>query len=432
MKKIRYISAVLSALMLLSCVALAAAPDSEIQAAAAYLSERGVMTGDERGDMMLSDGLTRAQLAVLIARLHGGAGLDAGLYSWACYFTDAPEWARPYIGYCVAMLLMNGCGGAVFAPDEPVSHAMACTAVLRCCGHADSEGTAWDYSTACEYASNLGLLSAEPGGGVPISRGETAVLVCRALKEPKAGAVITQPSWSAENYSAQADPSVFTGIYTRELYNAIRQTILRPESGSPAYTMVSPDELGRVEKLMGRMDGVLRYERFVPDNLSNYYEYPDYFAVFASMPENYEAAYEFIQPAVEAVRTESDRDKVIYLNDYLCTLLTYDESSVAGIPDTFSEHGRELPASCGSYARAFSFLCSAADIPCITISSEDHAWNLVFVEGSWLHVDTAGNDVSSDKHNLLLSESMPGCADSEPDMTAFLKELLVPGTPRKG
>ena len=30
--------------------ALAAAPDSETQAAAAYLSERGVMTGDERGD----------------------------------------------------------------------------------------------------------------------------------------------------------------------------------------------------------------------------------------------------------------------------------------------------------------------------------------------------------------------------------------------
>ncbi|MFR7895120.1 MAG: hypothetical protein ACLU38_14635 [Dysosmobacter sp.] len=38
------------------------------QSAAAYLSEAGIMLGNESGDMMLEQGLTRAQMAALLTR----------------------------------------------------------------------------------------------------------------------------------------------------------------------------------------------------------------------------------------------------------------------------------------------------------------------------------------------------------------------------
>ncbi len=38
--------------------------------------------------------------------------------------------------------------------------------------------------------------------------------------------VITQAAWSREDFSQQANPEIFTNFYTREWYNALRQTIV--------------------------------------------------------------------------------------------------------------------------------------------------------------------------------------------------------------
>ena len=54
----------------------------------------------------------------------------------------------------------------------------------------------------------------------------TAALL--AVPAQAAEAPTTQPytisadHWSREDYSQEADPSVFTGVYSRELYNTIR------------------------------------------------------------------------------------------------------------------------------------------------------------------------------------------------------------------
>ena len=455
MKKIRLLLiTALTATMLMSTAAFAAEPDMEVQSAAAYLKEQNIMIGDNSGDMMLENGLTRAQLATLLTRLHGEGEVDPAMYEWACYFTDVPSWAKPYVGYCTAMLLMNGYNSTHFGPNDTVSPAMACTVILRACGYADGEGSTWNYSTACTYAVSLGLLGKSTVQDATISRGDMAVLICRALKSPNdetssgqapqdavitapdGSITITQPSWSRENFSQQANPAVFSGAYTRELYNTFRQTIVDlgtdNSSGTQcAYTMIDPKHYSIAKNLMGRLDGFLRYEHYVPTNLTNYYEYLDYFAVSASMPENYQDAFAFIHPIIAEVgQMDSDREKVIYLNDYLCTLLTYDAEAAAGITQTFSEHDRQLPAACGSYARAYSFLCSAADIPCMLISSEDHVWNLVYVDSKWLHVDVTNNDGSANTHNLLLSDTSLGYIDTAPEMTEFLKELIVPGSTR--
>lgn len=240
---------------------------------------------------------------------------------------------------------------------------------------------------------------------------------------------ISASQWSREDFSHEANPEVFTGVYDRELYNAIRQTMVDGTSENPAYTMVAKgDEYSAVKNLIGRMEGVLRYEHHVPQNFTNYWQYLDYFAVSAEMPENYQAPLDFIQPALDHAGTlASDREKVEYFNDYIRSLLSYQKGKVSGITQTFAPHTGELKAACGSYARAMKFLCAVADIPCFTISSTTHTWNLVYVDGAWLHVDVSANDLSG-RNGVLLIETYQTGRDQAPEATAFLKELFVPGS----
>ena len=240
---------------------------------------------------------------------------------------------------------------------------------------------------------------------------------------------ISADHWSREDFSQEANPSVFTGAYSREMYNAIRQTMVDGTSENPAYTMVSKgDDYSAVKNLIGRMEGVLRYEHHVPRNFTDYWRYLDYFAVSAEMPENYQAPLDFIQSALDHAGTlATDRERVKAFNDYIRTLLAYQKGKTAGVTQTFAPHAGELKAACGSYARALKFLCAAADIPCFTVSSKTHTWNLVYVDGQWLHVDVSANDLSG-RNGVLLVESYQTGKDQAPEATAFLKELFVPGS----
>ena len=151
---------------------------------------------------------------------------------------------------------------------------------------------------------------------------------------------ITANHWSREDFSQEANPEVFTGPYTRELYNTIRQTMVDGTSDTaPAYTMVSKEDYSAVKNLTGRMEGVLRYEHHVPQGFTNYWQYLDYYAVSAEMPENYQAPLDFIQPALDHAGTlATDRERVEYFNDHIRTLLTYQKGKVSGITQTFAPH----------------------------------------------------------------------------------------------
>lgn len=240
---------------------------------------------------------------------------------------------------------------------------------------------------------------------------------------------ITTDHWSREDFSQRANPAVFTGVYDRALYNTIRQTLVDGGPGTaPAYTMVDKEDYGTVKRVLGQMDGTRRLEHYVPENFVNYYEYLSYFAVTFKTPEQYHAAQSFIQPAItQTGQLGSDREKVEYLHDYLCSLLTYDLKATAGIPKTFSPRSGELKGACGAYATAFNFLCDAANIPCFMVDSADHSWNMVYADGRWLYVDVSADDLHGNK-NALLVETYPRHTDIAPQATAFLKELLVPGS----
>ena len=107
------------------------------------------MLGNESGDMMLEQGLTRAQMAALLTRIVTDPEqfeTDSAFYRSLCSFTDVPEWAKSYVGYCVANNLVAGYGNGRYGSNDPVTSAAACTVMLRCLNDVDA---VWDYQSVC-------------------------------------------------------------------------------------------------------------------------------------------------------------------------------------------------------------------------------------------------------------------------------------------
>ena len=165
----------------LSIPALAAESETEVETATDYLFQHGIMLGDSTGEMHLESGLTRAQLATVLTRLNGDLEYiqtNLTYYAGQCKFSDVPEWAKPYVGYCYTNGLMLGYDTGAFGADDGVTPAAACTVVLRYMELSDVD---WDYSTACRTALDLGLTSAETVKKTEVTRGDLAVMLYRAL-----------------------------------------------------------------------------------------------------------------------------------------------------------------------------------------------------------------------------------------------------------
>ncbi len=93
----------------------------------------------------------------------------------------------------------------------------------------------------------------------------------------------------------------------------------------------------------------------------------------------------------------TEEQKVKAIHDYVVT--TYDpifsdDETVENLLVTIDK-GRGV---CGDYTMLFKYLCDRASIPCIreggnvSISSADHAWNAVFLNGQWKFIDTTWDD----------------------------------------
>lgn len=451
----------------LACPAFAAEAPLTPEAAGAILREQGIYQGDGSGNLMLDKGLTRAELAAILTRIHGEGAVDPNLYTWACYFTDVPEWAKPYVGYCTANLLVKGYGDQRYGAGDPVTPAAACTVVLRLYGYADGEGSAWAYDTACSYAVGLGLIGEAAVQGATINRGDMAVLICNAAQkrdEPATqlpptqqdgityapdgtitGKVITQADWSREDFSQTANPAIFTSCYSRGWYNAIRQsivdreTILAGNDGdnfNPGYlyahTLVSnpPEEDFHVfSSVLGHISGVYNYYLSAEPYTQNQYEFPGYTIIKVHEIAPAKEVLPLIQPKLESLEGKTDREKVLAFNDYLCDLLDYGKENKGSLQDIFTPHTAPVYGVCANYTRAFAVLCGAANIPCIIASSEsgNHSWNEVYVDGQWLTVDVTYNDAVIGRNYYLLSTDA-AFADTMPQASQFAKELLVPGS----
>lgn len=259
---------------------------------------------------------------------------------------------------------------------------------------------------------------------------------------PFTSKALTGDDRAREDFSQQANPAIFTDTLTRAAYNAARQTIVdrdailagnNADGFNPcyayAYTTATAETRSEVNHVLSAIGSYYWYSTTAEPYLQFYYNYPDYFIVKPEVSETTIAAEVYAAPILQqAAVLASDADKVRLFNDFLCDRMTFDRKASAPMTDIFNERGPVVKGKCTTFAYAFQFLCDRAGIPCLNVSSHGHAWNMVYVDGQWLHVDVSLNTQTKSRASLLLSPDSRGEADAYPEITQFAQELLVPGS----
>lgn len=119
---------------------------------------------------------------------------------------------------------------------------------------------------------------------------------------------------------------------------------------------------------------------------------------YATMQSSYEAR---VATALATVPANANDKAVVYvLHDWLCNNSTYNKAaSVGGIADypaAFTAYGCMVEGAgvCQSYSMAFCDLLERAGIEStvLLVNTNNHAWNMVKVDGGWYHVDATWDD----------------------------------------
>lgn len=112
------------------------------------------------------------------------------------------------------------------------------------------------------------------------------------------------------------------------------------------------------------------------------------------------AIYDNAKAILEAILQDgmSDFEKEVEIYDWVLRNVTYDESQMDVLEETardaYTPYGGLVNRSgvCLGYASAFQLLMELAGVECITVvgvglSTEDHAWNMVRLNGEWYCAD---------------------------------------------
>ncbi len=110
----------------------------------------------------------------------------------------------------------------------------------------------------------------------------------------------------------------------------------------------------------------------------------------------------------------TDKEKIKAFHDYIINNSVYDEERATNIEkgnDTnykYNSHKANGPllegkALCSGYSDAMKLFLDDLGIKNYKISNKNHIWNLVYLDGKWLHLDLTWDDpVTSDHSNMLL------------------------------
>lgn len=109
----------------------------------------------------------------------------------------------------------------------------------------------------------------------------------------------------------------------------------------------------------------------------------------------------------------SSVDKIKAFHDYLIKNSSYDKKRADGIEsgnDSFNSNSHKATgplidgiALCSGYSDAMKIYLDKLGIPNYKISNSNHIWNLVHINGRWLHLDLTWDDpITSDGSNVLL------------------------------
>lgn len=259
-----------------------------------------------------------------------------------------------------------------------------------------------------------------------------------------------QPAESID-YAQQANPAIFSGAYTKELYNALRYAVTHPEEiASGTYQPISIGQVNTsaaLEVASKLSVGSTYYSTYSAIDGSTKY-------LSATHQDSYDAAIVHVQPFLQEISGLPQREQVRQMVWYIADRMTY-STKIKALPSTIlaQDNIMEEAGSCMTYSSSLWFLCEQAGIPCVLVDGDNHQWNMVYVDSHWWHVDP-----TADNQNILTSRSEedleywrsytavlydvigevpyidgsvgidPMYVDEHPQVTQFLKELMVPGS----
>ena len=106
-------------------------------------------------------------------------------------------------------------------------------------------------------------------------------------------------------------------------------------------------------------------------------------------------------------------EKIKAIHDYIINNTVYDSEKANNLnnPNYTAKYKSQTAYGpllqgygiCGGYSDAMALFLDKMNIPNYKISSENHVWNLVYIDNKWLHLDLTWDDpVVSTKENMLL------------------------------
>lgn len=252
-------------------------------------------------------------------------------------------------------------------------------------------------------------------------------------------------SYAREDFSQKANPGIFNEVYTRDAYNAISQSIVdikeiteyADENGyNPNYTYAhfidekatmsnSSETIEAMKSVTATMFGYYNLSFGYEPTIKNLYEYPGYRICKVQIHKHFEPANKATDSFISEISNLTDKEKIKRIADYICDRVAYKNEDVAGINKVFTGTA-PVNAVCGTYADAFVYICQRAEIPCISVVDDIHAWNEVYVDGKWHTADISYYDIAR-SNEYLFPKSYPR-TDINKQRTNFAKELLVPGS----
>ena len=236
--------------------------------AAAVMSAIGVLEGNEKGDFMPDQVLTREQAAKIICYMLMGPENAEKLGVSGTKFSDvaADRWSAPYVAYCANMGILAGDGTGKFNPEgELTGHAFAKMLLVALGYDATIQnyvGNSWSINVATD-AVNAGIYVDGTTMSNPMTRDEAAQMAFQTLTAdmvqyenkgsvielPGGGQIVSNPS-SAKKVAVSKDAFAYDGKedevqqfcekYFKDLEKV--STGANDDLGRPAVTWTYDDE----------------------------------------------------------------------------------------------------------------------------------------------------------------------------------------------
>lgn len=124
-------------------------------------------------------------------------------------------------------------------------------------------------------------------------------------------------------------------------------------------------------------------------------------------------------------KSKNTRENIKIFHDYIINNTKYDSNNTSGKTDISSSTAYGILFDgigiCSGYADMMSLLLEKMNVKNYRISSDTHVWNLVYLEGSWFHLDLTwddpitndGSDMLSHKYFLIDTNTLKNNSDAE-------------------